>query len=58
VTLVGDRFVVLAKYEREALGLREMPLAILEYPLGGIPAEEARRRAVGAIDQILAGITA
>ncbi len=57
VTIVGDRFVVLANYERQALGLPELPLAVVEYPIGGAPAEEARRRGHKVFGEIVAGLT-
>ncbi len=57
VTIVGDRFVVLANYERQALGLPELPLAVVEYPIGGAPAEEARRRGHKVFGEVVAGLT-
>ena len=49
--------MVLANYERQALGMPELPLAIVEYPMGGVSTEEAQRRAIGALDQIVTGLT-
>jgi hypothetical protein len=57
VTIVGETFRMIAEYESEGLGLAGLPLAIVEYPMGGVPTEEAVARAHRAFDQILAGLT-
>ena len=54
---MGTRFEILANYERRRLGMPELPLAILPYPMGGVATEEAQRRAVAALDQIVNGLT-
>jgi hypothetical protein len=56
VTIIGETFRPIAKYESEGLGLPELPLAIVEYPMGGVPTEEAVQRAHRAFSQILAGL--
>lgn len=57
VTIVGATFRMIADYESEGLGLPGLALAIVEYPMGGVPIEEAVARAHRAFDQILAGLT-
>lgn len=57
MTIVGDTFVVIANFESEGLGLPNLPLAVVEYPMGGVAREEAVARAHRAFDQIVAGIT-
>lgn len=57
VTIVGETFRMIADYESEGLGLPGLPLAIVEYPMGGVPTEEAVARAHRAFDQIVAGLT-
>ena len=57
MTIVGETFRMIADYESEGLGLPGLPLAIVEYPMGGVPAEEAVARAHRAFDAVLAGIT-
>ncbi|MBM3346705.1 MAG: hypothetical protein FJY55_09470, partial [Betaproteobacteria bacterium] len=57
MTLVGTRFEILANYERRRLGMPELPLAIVPYPMGGVATEEAQRRAVAALDQVVNGLT-
>jgi hypothetical protein len=57
VTIVGTTFVPIAKYESEGLGLAGLPLAVVEYPMGGVPAAEAQERARRAFGQILAGLS-
>ena len=57
MTIVGETFRTIAHYESEGLGLAGLPLAIVEYPMGGVPTEEAVERAKRAFDQILRGLT-
>jgi hypothetical protein len=57
VTIIGETFKTIAAYESEGLGLRGLPVAVVEYPMGGVPTEEAVQRAYRAFDQILAGLT-
>lgn len=57
MTIVGETFRTLAMYESEGLGLAGLPLAIVEYPMGGVPTEEAVARAERAFGQILTGLT-
>jgi hypothetical protein len=54
---VGETFRLIAQYESEGLGLPGLPLAMVEYPMGGVPTEEAVERAIRAYDQIVAGLT-
>jgi hypothetical protein len=55
--LVATRFTVLANYERKSLGLPELPIAVVPYPMSGVSTEEARRRAVAIREEIVAGLT-
>ena len=57
MTLVATRFVVLANYERRRLGMPELPLAIVPYPMGGVATAEAQQRALAALNEIVAGLT-
>lgn len=57
VTIIGETFRIIAEYESTGLGLPELPLAAVPYPMGGVPEEEAVRRAHRAFDQILTGLT-
>lgn len=57
MTIVGTTFRTIAKYESEGLGLASLPLCIVEYPMGGVPTEEAVARAQRGFDQILSGLT-
>jgi hypothetical protein len=57
VTIVGETFRMIANYESEGLGLPGLPLAIVEYPMGGVPTEEAVARAHRMYDQIIGGLT-
>ena len=57
MTIVADTFRTIARYESEGLGLAGLPLAIVEYPMGGVPTEEAVDRAKRAFAQIMAGLT-
>jgi hypothetical protein len=57
VTIIGETFRPIAAYESEGLGLAALPLAIVPYPIGGVPREEAVARAHRAFDQVVAGLT-
>lgn len=57
VTFVADTFVVLADYEKQGLGLADLPLATVKYPFGGVPAQEARARATAAFDAVVRALT-
>jgi len=48
---------VLAKYERRALGMPELPVAVVPYPMGGVPTAEARQRALNIREDIVRGLT-
>lgn len=48
---------MIANYESEGLGLPGLPLAIVEYPMGGVPTEEAVARGHRMYDQIIGGLT-
>jgi hypothetical protein len=54
---VATRFKVLANYERKALGIPELPYAIVPYPMSGVSTEEAQRRALAILDEVLGGLT-
>jgi hypothetical protein len=56
VTIVGKTFVPIAKYESEGLGFEGLPLCVVEYPMGGVPTEEAQARAHRGFPQILTGL--
>jgi hypothetical protein len=47
---------MIAEYESEGLGLPGLPLVVVEYPMGGVPREEAVDRAQRAYDQVLTGL--
>jgi hypothetical protein len=57
VTIVGTAFVVIATFERESLGYPGLPLAVVEYPMGGVSTAEAVARGHRAFDEIVAGLT-
>lgn len=49
--------MVIAKFESESLGFPGLALAVVEYPIGGVPTSEAVARAHRAFDEIVAGLT-
>jgi hypothetical protein len=50
-------FEALARLEARNRGLAELPLALVPHPLGGIPEDEAVRRASLAIEAVLNAVT-
>ena len=58
MTLVATPFTVLANLERKALGLADLPVVTVPYPMSAVSPEEARRRAIVVRDDIFAALTA
>lgn len=56
MTIIGETFRPMAAYECESLGLPTLPFVIVEYPMGGVPREEAIERAYRAFGQVLVGL--
>ena len=56
VTIIGEPFSPMAAYECESLGLPTLPFVIVEYPMGGVPHEEAVERAHRGFGQVLVGL--
>jgi hypothetical protein len=56
VTIIGENFRMIARYESEGLGLPSLPVAVVEYPMGGVPTEEAVARGHRMYPQILSGL--
>jgi len=48
---------VLANYERKQLGMPGLPIAVVPYPMSGVPTEEARHRALAIREDIVSGLT-
>ena len=46
----------MAAYECDSLGLTDLPFVIVEYPMGGVPTDEAVARGNRAFPQVLAGL--
>ena len=45
VTICSSEFVALGRAEAEALGIPDLPLAVIQHPLGGLAAEQVSQRA-------------
>jgi hypothetical protein len=56
VAFVAEPFIELAKYEARGLGIPDLNLVVLPYPMGGIDTEEIVRRAGTAFPEILSAI--
>lgn len=56
VTIIGETFRTMAAYECESLGLPALPFVVVEYPMGGVPREEAVERGRRCFPQVLAGL--
>lgn len=57
LSFVAKPFMVLAEYELESLGCPYLPTAVVRYPFGGLPLEEAQAEATRVLDQVIAGLT-
>lgn len=45
VTICSAEFVALGRAEAEALGIPDLPIAVIQHPLGGLAAEQVSQRA-------------
>ena len=52
VTICSSEFVALGRAEAEALGMPDLPLAIIQHPLGGLAPEEVRQRAASVLNAV------
>ena len=57
VTVGSHLFVKLGETERRALGMPELPIAIVEHPIGGVKAQDVRAKAEGVLDVVVAALT-
>jgi hypothetical protein len=57
VTLCTEAFIGLAREESRALGMPELPIAIIQHPLGGLKGEQVAQRAREALEQVVVGLT-
>ena len=54
VVVTTTAFETLAHHEAHTLGMENLPLLVVDHPLGGEPAERIERRAAHAASQLLA----
>jgi hypothetical protein len=52
--LTTDDFERLARFQARAMGFPDLRIVVVPHPLGGIPAEEALKKAPEAIEKIVA----
>jgi hypothetical protein len=50
-------FLALAHHEAHTLGMEDLPLLVVDHPLGGEPPERIEARAARAVSQLLAGLS-
>jgi hypothetical protein len=58
VAFVADPFVELARFEARGLGLPDLNLVVLPYPMAGVAPEEIERRADAAFREVTAALVA
>ena len=56
MTFATDAFLEPLQLEAEQRGLPELPRVAISHPLGGIPAEEAERKARAVVDDVIPGL--
>ncbi|MBI3966340.1 MAG: hypothetical protein HY329_11970 [Chloroflexi bacterium] len=56
--LCSTPFVAMAKAEAAALGLPDLPIIVVDHPLGGQPPDVVEVRADQAISRLLEAVTA
>jgi len=54
VLICSDQFVPLAEAQRVAARVPDLPLVVIQHPLGGIEAAEVEQRVAQAYPQLLA----
>ncbi len=54
VVVTTTAFEALAHHEAHTLGMEELPLLVVEHPLGGEPPERIAQKATAALAQLLA----
>ena len=57
MTLCTDAFIGLAREESRALGMPELPIAVIQHPLGGLKPGQVQQRSQEALQQVLLGLT-
>ena len=57
MTLCTEAFIGLAREESRALGMPELPIAIIKHPLGGLKGEQVSQRSREALEQVIVGLT-
>ena len=57
VVVTTTAFLSLAHHEAHTLGMEDLPLLVVDHPLGGEPAERIETRAARAVSQLLAGLS-
>ena len=58
VTVGSHLFVRLAETERRALGMPDLPMAIVPHPIGGMKSEDVQAKADEVLDVVVAALTA
>jgi hypothetical protein len=53
VVVTTTAFEALARHEAHTLGMEDLPLLVVEHPLGGEPADRIETRAAHAASQLL-----
>jgi hypothetical protein len=53
VTICTDAFVALAREESRNLGMSDLPLVIIEHPIGGEALTVIQQRAEDAVDAVI-----
>jgi hypothetical protein len=53
VTLITHPFDALAKSEKDAFGAPDLPVLVVQHPIGTVKVEEVNKRADAAFDQLV-----
>ena len=52
-----EAFTGLAREESRALGMPDLPIAVIRHPLGGLKEEHVHERSQEALEQVVLGLT-
>ena len=57
VTVCSHLFRRLGDLERRSFGLPDLPLAVTQHPIGGLPSDAVTAKADALLDLVIAGLT-
>ena len=57
MTICTEAFIGLAREESRNLGMPDLPIAVIQHPLGGLKSDQVAQRSQEALEQVVLGLT-